>query len=1030
MIKLWFIVVFLFTAGFILKSQEKNVSGRVTSAYGSKPLTGAVVKVKGTDNFVLTDENGRYQIDAKEGDILIFNYSGKRSVELIVGTSGLIDAELCDDYAELENLISNGYQEVMKKRSTGSISKIEFSNLRLVPLSSFELALQGKVPGVFIEAINGKSAADSRIRIRGISTINAGSEPLVIVDGIPLTTETIGFSGAPVNPLASLNLTDIESVTLIRDAASAAIYGVRGASGVLLINTRRGATGNTRFNFTLRTGFSDPSRRREFLNTQQYISFLRESAKNGDLMFDQYYGYPEGTVTYCRDEVEKRLKEFSGWAVDTSTGGNYLGSKVNTDWQNLAFQRSLFHSADLEAQGGSEKLKFFAAGSYSKNDGIVVANGIEKISARLNLDNKINRFADFGLSLSLNRFSVRQVSWDNDFSSPLQLVAMAPVTPPREEDGTLYNVPVTTYYNSLIDVEDATKKVAGYRILAGTFLSLKLFENLEWKNQFGFDFYTMKEDARYGERTMEGYGIFGLGFVTHGQNQNLSGRSYVSYGKTFNSLNLNILSGGEFQYTTVETIYTEGQQYPSDALRTVSGANLISGGSSTLSKYSFVSAFAALNAEYNDRYLLSFSYRADGSSRFGKNNRFGFFPGITLGWIVSEEDFFKEIPYISFMKLRVGYGVTGNSAIGNYWHQGLYGTGTYDNQPGLVSAQVANPSLKWETVKEFNLGLEFGLLKDRISGGIEFYKREASGLLLEVKVPAITGFLSQIQNRGAITNRGVEIELNTVNMAGKLEWRTGFTFSINRNRVTNLGDEEILDYGGTRFMNVAKKGYPLGAFYGAEYAGVDYNNGDALWYVNQHDPSGNIINPERTTNIFEQAEFVILGNPNPDLIGSLTNILRYRGIELTFVFQGVAGNKIHLAGDTYMASNGVWFDNQLKSQLKSWKKPGDVTYVPQARLFWHNGDQSRSSRYLADGSYIKLRDLMLKYSIPSNLLSKLKLGSLQIFLVGRNLLTLTEYEGWDPEVSADFMAGNLYSGIDFYSVPQPRTIIFGLTMEF
>ncbi|MGQ9620435.1 MAG: SusC/RagA family TonB-linked outer membrane protein [Bacteroidales bacterium] len=1022
-----FFIIFSGTI-FMLAAQQKTITGRVVSSDDNQPLAGATVLVKGTGDAVITDVEGTYSINVREGDILVFRYAGMKSREMIVGTSSSVDVELYQDYSGLEKYVETGYGDRIKSKITGSISGIEGDRLKNSPVSGVDIALQGKAVGVFIESINGKSAAPARVRIRGISTVYASAQPLIIIDGIPLSTETISFSGASVNPLSSININDIESVEILRDAASSAIYGARGANGVVLITTRKGYNGDTKINFTVQSGFSDPSAKREFMNAEEYISYLREAAKNGDLMFDDYYNYSPGTITYCQEEVENRLKTYSGWAAVINTSGNYLRSQVDTDWQDLVFRRGKIFSSDLSAQGGNEKLKYYAGVTYNKQEGILVSNGIEKISARLNMDNTVSKLIDIGLSLYINRTAIDQVSADNDFSSPMQAVALAPVTPPRDKEGELYNYPVTTYYNALIEVENATKKITEYRSLVNAFLAFNILTGLKWKNEIGFDLYSMKENARYGEKTMEGTGRSGYGFANYGQNQNLSGRSYIRYENSFGDFNVNALLGGEFQYTSVETVYAEGEQFASDALKTLASAGWISGGSSTLTRYSFVSGFTGIYADYRGRYLFSFSGRLDGSSKFGRNRRYGLFPGVSLGWIATEENFLSGMPYLSFLKLRAGYGITGNAAIGNFWHLGLYDSGSYNNLSGLIPGQVANPDLKWESIGEFNLGIDYGFLKNRISGEVDIYRRKATDVLLEVSIPATTGFQSQIQNRGMIENKGFEFLINSVNITRPFEWKTSLNLSINKNKVLNLGTEELIDHGEERYMNVAKSGYPLGSFYGAEYAGVDYQTGDALWYVNEQDANGNIINPDALTKNFEDANFIILGHPNPDYTGALTNSFRYNNFELVVTFQGVAGNKIHLAGDKWMASNGVWFDNQLKSQLRSWKKDGDITDVPQARLIWDNGNQSRSSRYLSEGSYLKLRDIVLSYEVPTEITGKINIRNLRLFIQGRNLITFTKYEGWDPEVSADFMVNNIYSGFDFYSAPQPRSIIFGITL--
>jgi TonB-dependent starch-binding outer membrane protein SusC len=395
---------------------------------------------------------------------------------------------------------------------------------------------------------------------------------------------------------------------------------------------------------------------------------------------------------------------------------------------------------------------------------------------------------------------------------------------------------------------------------------------------------------------------------------------------------------------------------------------------------------------------------------------------------LTKEEFLSNNKTVSFLKIRTSYGKTGNAGIDDFAHLGLYQVYPYNEEPGLIPKQISNPNLSWESTNQVDFGIDFGFIDNRISGEIDYYIKKTKDLLLEVPVPGTSGYEIQIQNVGSVENRGFEFVLNTNNMTGKFNWNTSLNFSVNKNKVTDLGGQEIIDQGSSRFMNVVKLGQPLGVFYGAEYAGVDPQNGDALWYVNEQDANGNIVNPGVTTNDFDAANFVVLGHPTPDCIAAITNTFEYKGIELAFTFQGVCGNKIHLTGDTYMAANAAWFDNQTVDQLNSWKKVGDITDIPQARLGYDNGDQARNSRYLSDGKYIKLRSLTLSYNLPQNLISKLKIYSLKIYLQAQNLKTFTKYKGWDPEVSSDAFVDNVISGVDFYSAPQPRSITFGINI--
>ena len=1021
------LLLFFVLCGFLLPlaSQQKTVTGTVTSSEDNLPMVGVTVLVKGTTVGVVTDTNGRYQINAPEGSALEFRYVGMKTQEITVGQAIVYNVVMQLESIGLDEIVVVGYGTQIKSKVSSSISKIDGTSLQNMPVASVELALQGKSAGVYVESLNGKATGSARMRIRGSSSVTASNEPLYVVDGIPLSTETLNQSGAAINPLSTFNFNDVESVEILKDAASAAIFGSRGANGVILITTKKGISGETKLNFSLQRGISQASHRREFLNSKQYIQYFEEAAYNSDL----YEGYdpinnPADYPNSWLQFVRSRFNRYDGWATYTDPE-----LAVNTDWQAQAFQTGNLLTADLSARGGNEKLKFFASGSYSNHEGILVSNGIRKISGRLNIDNKVNKFMDLGLALSLTKTIIDQVSADNAFSTPMQLVAMSPITPVRDLEGKLYNVPVTTYYNGLIDVEEASRDISNFRTLVNSYLNFKLYKGLNWRTEFGFDLYSTKENARYGERTDTGQGIGGYGFANYGENQNVTTKSYLDYNSAFGDIGLSAMLGSEYQYTVIDNAWAEGQEFPLDALKTLASAGLISGGSSSKTEYSFISYFSRVNLDYKAKYLATLAARIDGSSRFGKDSRYGLFPALSLGWILSKEDFLSSNSIISFLKVRTSYGLTGNAGIGNFRHLGLFGVDQYFGTSGLIPTQIANSHLGWETTRQIDFGVDFGILKNRISGEIDFYTKKTSDLLLDVPVPATTGYTIQTQNIGSVSNKGIELVLNSTNLTGNIEWTSNFNLSYNKNTITNLGGQTIIDEGSSRFMNVVMVDKPIGVFYGAEYAGVDPDNGDALWYVNEKDDNGNVINHTAKTNDYAEANFVVLGNPNPPLLYAITNSLSYKGIGLTFTFQGVAGNKIQLAGDPYMAANAAWFDNQTTDQLKSWKKPGDITMIPQARLGYDNGDQGRSSRYISDGDYLKLRSAILSYDLPQSLVSKLKLNGLRVYLQGQNLLTFTKYIGWDPEVSSDMDVSNIRSGYDFYSAPQPRTILIGVSIN-
>jgi TonB-dependent starch-binding outer membrane protein SusC len=1020
-------------------AQTRKLTGTVTSAEDGTAIPGVTVLVQGTSNGVLTDLDGKYMITVStDAKTLQFTFIGMEKQEVPIGVSNVIDVSLVAVATTLDEIVVIGYGSQIKSKVTGNVSRVGGDVIKNTPVPSVQQAMQGKSAGVFVEGNNGKVSSQTRMRIRGSSSVSATNEPLFIVDGVPLTTESLNQSGAPIDPLTSINFNDIESIDVLKDASSTAIYGSRGANGVVLITTKKGKAGDTRLNVNFQYGYSQPSHKRDFMNTEQYINYFREAGKNSDAYETLIYG---GVDDYWQQHVERRLKRYSGWAGILDGDGNYLGSEVNTNWQDEAFQKGGLRMVDISASGGTEKLKYFASLSYNKQESIIVSNGLDRFSGRLNVDNKVNSFLDLGFTFSLAQTKIRQVSADNAFSTPMQLVAMSPITPLRDTTGALSTTPVTTYYNPLIDVEEAQRNILQTRTVANGYISFNLMKGLKWRSELGYDLYNMKENARYGKRTDSGLGINGYGFSNYGQTQNLVTKSYLDFLKTINDFGISAVLGTEYQKTQVDNTWVEGQNFPTDDLKTLSSAGLITDGSQTITEYAFLSYFARATFDYKSKYLLTAAGRIDQSSRFGKNKRSGFFPALSAGWVMNKEDFLTNNSVISFLKLRASYGLTGNAGIGNFQQMGLYGVSPYNSEPGFIPTQIANDNLGWESTVQTDAGIDFGLFKNRISGEIDYYVKHTKDLLLNVPVPGTSGFSTQTQNIGTMENKGWEFVLNGTILTGEFKWNASFNYSVNHNKVTDLGGQDIIDAGSSRFMNVVKVGEQLGTFYGAQYAGVasdfiaggnpdgsDIYGGDALWYVNAKDDNGNIVNPEAITNDFGAANFIVLGNPTPDKLYSLTNTFDYKGFELAFTFQGVTGNQIHLTGDPYMAANAAWYDNQTTDQLNSWKKPGDITDVPQARIGYDNGDQGRNSRYLSDGAYLKLRSLTLAYVLPQSFINKAKLNNVRIYLQGQNLLTFTKYRGWDPEVSSDFVVDNVVSGVDFYSAPQPRSITLGINI--
>lgn len=1010
-------------------AQSKVISGKVTSGT-SGPIPGVSVFVKGSPaNITQSDAVGNYKLNVpNDAKTLVFSFIGYTTLEIpITGTS--LNANLKEENTTLSDVVVVGYGTQSRRDVSGSVASVKSKDLENLPVTSFEQALQGKAAGVQISAQNGKLGQGITVRVRGAASVTAGSEPLYIVDGIPITSGNFSATSSPTSALADLNTNDIESIEVLKDASASAIYGARASNGVVLITTKQGKTGKTVIQFNAIGGISTPSNHREFLNAEQYVQLIRragQGAANQDFLNGDYTTLQEALDDYS-SIVEGRLNRYSAGNND------YQIYKVNTNWERESYQDNpVTQQYDLNFTGGNEKTKFYIGGQALDQNGIIVGNSYKRYSGRLNLTNKATDFLEVGINLNFSNSINNRLSNDNAFSSPLQSVALSPITPfidPRSGliSGTLpgaaTNYPV--YYNPFIGIENAAYKATVYRTIGKAFANVNIAKGLKFSTDFSIDNLNQNEESYYGSLT------FRNTVTSNGDGQNISTfvintntNNFFSYNTTAGKSTFDAILGTSYQKSTTKFSTIEGQDFPSDAYVKLGSAATKVIASSSEGAFSFLSYFFRANYKYNNRYLVGLSVRADGSSRFGANHRYGYFPAGSVAWIASEEDFLKSSETISLLKLRASYGLTGNAEIGNYSARGLFaGTGAYGGVAGQIPSQIANPDLTWEKTKQLDLGFDFGLLKNRITGTFDFYQKNTTDLLLDVRIPQTTGFGIKTQNLGALKNNGFELGINTENFVGAFKWSTAITGAINNNKITNLGGQ-ILN---SNEINAAVEGQPIGVFYLPEYAGVNPANGDALYYLNTIDPSTGNINRGTTTNINEAAR-IFAGNPNPKYTFGLNNTFSYQNFDLTIFFQGVSGNKIFNAGGQYMSANGSnGYDNQTVDQMQYWNKPGDITSVPEPRLGYGNG-VGFSTRYISDGNYVRLKTLTLGYTFPASVLTKIKLSKLRLYATAQNLATITGYKGWDPEVNADYQSTNINQGVDFYSAPQPRVISFGINI--
>ncbi len=1012
-LRLFVLAMLLISTGQLLFAQSRTVIGKIADEKGA-PLAGVSVVVKDTRTGTTTAPDGSFSLQVPDGaTTLVVSSLGFVAQDVFITGAPLSVSLISGESRALDEIVVVGYGTKIKRDLTGNIATVKGADIQNTPVTNFNQALQGRAAGVFVEANNGKVGEGVKILIRGSGSISGSNSPLYVIDGVPINTGS--YSG---NAIADINFNDVESFDILKDASAAAIYGSRAANGVVLITTKKGKAGRTNIQVNSQYGFNRPTHLRGFLNASEYVSLIREAAINTDLSLGYDPTIPANYAGSYLKYVEDALDDISGYS-------NWRDGKINTNWEKKAFNYDAkTYGMDVSASGGTDKTKFYLSASLNSQDGILIGNSFRRISTRFNLDHNVSERLKVGFNLSLAQSTAHRVPEDNAFSTPMQIVALSPITPFADEQGHVYNSPVTTYPNPYVDYTDGKYQSITYRNIGNAYGQFNFTPQLFFRSEFGADIQNQNDDMFYGFNTDAGSGTNGYGESDWYRSLDYNINNYFGYKKKFGDRHdFDATLGMSYQRYNSEYANVYGEQFPVEDLKTLASSALITGGTSVESNSSFLSYFARANYKFDDKYLVTVSGRVDGSSRFGSDNQYGFFPAVSAGWVLTEEKFLQDSKVLSFLKLRGSWGLTGNAeGFGDFGSLGLWNGVSYNGTSGLAPTQLANSKLKWEKSDQVDIGLDFGFLKNRISGEIDVYNRKTRDLIYNVPVPANSGFSTQLTNIGSMQNKGIEFVLNTDNVVTRnFKWSTNVNVSLNRNKILKLdGDQTTIPSTESRYLNSLIVGQSIGVFYGPKYAGVDVDNGDALYYL----PDG-----KATTNNINQAGSFILGNPNPKVIAGFSNTFSFKGFELSFLFQGVFGNQVENGAGGFMSASFDYFDNQTREILNRWQKPGDVTSEPQLRFFGGNGIGA-SSRYIYDADYVRLKNVTLAYNIPTAIMRRLHMTSAKVYVTGVNLATITNYPGWDPEVNTDFRASNRAQGGDFYAAPQIRNVSFGLNLGF
>ncbi|GAA4452546.1 TonB-dependent receptor [Nibrella saemangeumensis] len=1000
-----------------LAVSDVRVAGRVTAENG-EALPGVSVVLKGTTRGTTTDPNGRYDINVPDRNaVLVFSFVGYVSQEITVGSRSALDVQLAADTRSLNEVVVIGYGTQKKSDLTGAVSTVPVEEIRKIAVTSLDQALQGRAAGVQITQNSGAPGGSTTIRIRGGNSIQGDNEPLYVIDGIPFKNDNAG-SGSSFNVLSTLNPSDIESISVLKDASSTAIYGSRGANGVVIITTKRGRAGRSTVNLETYYGVQHVRRKYPVLNAREYAQFVNDANTN-----------------------EGRAAVYTPAQVEAFGEG--------TDWQNEIFRSAPISNYQLTMSGGDERTQYAIAGGYFNQQGIVANSDFERYSFRLNLDRKLTGKIKIGNSLTVNRTKTNQSRTDGDLGSA-GLVTMAalqfpPILPVYNPDGSyLVTHPALNFTadNPAALARESRNLNTAYRIFGNVFGEYQIMEGLSLKVLLGLDAILQKQDSYLPRSVSSGLAQGGVASLTNRQSATWLNENLLTYNRTFGEVHsIGALLGYTQQANRTEANTAASRNFVNDNLGT---GNLGSGSvalvpSSSIGTWGLESYLARVNYGYRDKYLITASFRADGSSRFGANKRFGYFPSAAVAWRVSEEDFLKNVSVLSDLKLRATYGLTGNQdGIGNYPAYSLLSTQNYvfgnAVSTGIGPSQIANPDLSWETTAQADLGLDLGLLNNRITVTADVYLKRTKDLLLNVTIPSTSGFSSAIKNLGRVENKGLELSISSRNIDGAFKWNTDLNFALNRNKVLDIGGAPQIFAG--QVANIAQNinsgiirvGEPLGSFYGYVTNGL-YQSTDelvALVDAQARKPGDRKYLDLNGDKRIDDNDRTIIGRAQPKFLGGINNTFSYKGFELTAFFQGVYGNQILNANRFELEYlNGT--NNQSRDMLNRWTPTNTNTDIPRASTT--RPANRISTRQIEDGSYLRLKNLQLAYNLPAPVLNTLKIASLRVYATAQNFATWTKYSGYDPEVNR-FGQDSRSQGFDYASYPAAKTWMLGLNVGF
>ena len=1016
----FFILAVLFSPS--LQAQSLEIKGNVTDT-NQEPLIGATILVQGTEQGTITDINGNFQLKTDPKATLIISYTGFSSKIIVVGNQTVWNIMLEPEDLKLDEVVVIGYGSQRKSQITGAISSLKGKDIQDQPVSNLANSMQGRVAGLNVMSASGTPGAGLLVNVRG------NNAPLYVVDGIPLLSESnsglstsfdlqgqnVG-SGQTLSSISDINPNDIESIEVLKDASAAAIYGARAANGVILITTKRGKSGGQEASFNFYSGIQQIARPIKFMDSKEMVGLIEEARANDLAIFKK-------DPSYFGDNFDP--------SVLTDPLDNFdLSSEVNTNWLNEVSRLAPINNYEFSFRAGNEKTKYFTSLGYFDQQGVIIENYYKRFNYRLNLDHEINSRFKLGITFNTTYSKNRRSFNDNTYTGIItNALGASPLMPAYEEDGS-YAGFEDYQANWLSDnpVKSAKEIRAftnGYRALGTLAGEYKFSNTLYFKSSLSADVHFNFDTQFKSPLTADAEAFGGASYEGNFRNVTWLNENTLHYSDTKNGNTLSLLGGVTMQRTQIDRSSALGQGFPPGALERISSAANIINATSEGTSFALLSFISRINYDIKNRFLFTFTSRADGSSRFSKNNRFGFFPSGAVAWRISNEPFFNGLKQVfSDLKIRMSAGLTGDQEIGDFQNITFYTASRYAGRSGYQLRNLADPDLTWQTNSMFNIGLDYEMADGKIGGSLEFFNSLKSNLLSEDLIPATTGFTSITRNGGEVQNIGLEFNINaSLAKKEKFTWDVNFNATWIHNEIKSLNSDGVYlnAYDDLEATHILQIGHPVGSFLGLKYLGVDPETGDVQFEDFNED--GNID--------YDDAQ--IIGKAMPDLYGGLTNVFKWKNLDFSIFSRFSLGNQVYnlIRGTTENLGwsndgglSSIYANNTLNVRDR-WKKPGDEAEYGRASFINLNLGLN-SSQMVENASFFRIQNINAGYSLPS----PGKFSSVRIYAEVQNLWILTSYKGFDPEVSSNGGLADRTAGVDYGAYPSARTFLMGLSLKF